>query len=69
MDEPTSGLDPLMEQAFRETVLEAKAAGQTVFLSSHIFPRYKPFVIESVSSDLDISSSSVLLRTYAIFLP
>jgi len=25
-----------MEQAFRETVLEAKANGQTVFLSSHI---------------------------------
>lgn len=36
MDEPTSGLDPLMEQAFRESVLEAKARGQTVFLSSHI---------------------------------
>ena len=36
MDEPTSGLDPLMEQAFRQSVLEAKANGQTVFLSSHI---------------------------------
>lgn len=36
LDEPTSGLDPLMEQAFRETVLEAKANGQTIFLSSHI---------------------------------
>ncbi len=36
MDEPTSGLDPLMEQAFRESVLEAKKNGQTVFLSSHI---------------------------------
>lgn len=36
MDEPTSGLDPLMEQAFRQTVLEAKSNGQTVFLSSHI---------------------------------
>jgi len=36
MDEPTSGLDPLMEQAFRESVLEAKANNQTVFLSSHI---------------------------------
>jgi ABC-2 type transport system ATP-binding protein len=35
-DEPTSGLDPLMEMAFRETVGEAKARGQTVFLSSHI---------------------------------
>ncbi len=36
MDEPTSGLDPIMEQSFRQCVLEAKAAGQTVFLSSHI---------------------------------
>jgi len=36
MDEPTSGLDPLMEQAFRECVVEAKQRGQTIFLSSHI---------------------------------
>jgi ABC-2 type transport system ATP-binding protein len=36
LDEPTSGLDPLMEVAFRETVHEATARGQTVFLSSHI---------------------------------
>jgi ABC-2 type transport system ATP-binding protein len=36
MDEPTSGLDPLMEQAFRTSVNEATANGQTVFLSSHI---------------------------------
>ena len=36
LDEPTSGLDPLMEREFRRCVLEAKAAGQTVFLSSHI---------------------------------
>jgi len=36
LDEPTSGLDPLMEVAFRKTVLEAKERGQTVFLSSHI---------------------------------
>jgi ABC-2 type transport system ATP-binding protein len=36
LDEPTSGLDPLMEQAFRRSVHEAREAGQTVFLSSHI---------------------------------
>jgi ABC-2 type transport system ATP-binding protein len=36
LDEPTIGLDPLMEQAFRECVLEAKPNRQTVFLSSHI---------------------------------
>jgi ABC-2 type transport system ATP-binding protein len=36
LDEPTSGLDPLMEQVFHECVQEAKNAGQTIFLSSHI---------------------------------
>ena len=36
LDEPTSGLDPLMEQAFRQCVGEARDRGQTVFLSSHI---------------------------------
>jgi ABC-2 type transport system ATP-binding protein len=36
LDEPTAGLDPLMEQAFRHCVAEAKERGQTVFLSSHI---------------------------------
>ena len=36
LDEPTSGLDPLMEREFRTCVDEARARGQTVFLSSHI---------------------------------
>ena len=36
LDEPTSGLDPLMELEFRGCVREARAKGQTVFLSSHI---------------------------------
>src|SRR6476659_1654609 len=36
LDEPTTGLDPLMEQVFRECVLEARERGQTVMLSSHI---------------------------------
>lgn len=36
LDEPTSGLDPLMEREFRHCMHEAKEAGQTVFLSSHI---------------------------------
>jgi ABC-2 type transport system ATP-binding protein len=36
LDEPTSGLDPLMEQAFRRCIHEARERGQTVFLSSHI---------------------------------
>jgi ABC-2 type transport system ATP-binding protein len=36
LDEPTSGLDPLMEQAFRHSIREARDRGQTVFLSSHL---------------------------------
>jgi len=36
LDEPTSALDPLMEQAFRHCIREARDRGQTVFLSSHI---------------------------------
>jgi ABC-2 type transport system ATP-binding protein len=36
LDEPTSGLDPLMEMVFRDCVIDAKARGQTVLLSSHI---------------------------------
>jgi ABC-2 type transport system ATP-binding protein len=36
LDEPTAGLDPLMEQAFRQCVHEAKDRGQAVLLSSHI---------------------------------
>ncbi len=36
LDEPTSGLDPLMEQAFRTCIAEARVHGQSVLLSSHI---------------------------------
>ena len=36
LDEPTSGLDPLIQQTFFELVRESKAAGRTIFLSSHI---------------------------------
>ena len=36
LDEPTSGLDPLVQQTFLDMVAEARADGQTVFMSSHI---------------------------------
>jgi ABC-2 type transport system ATP-binding protein len=36
LDEPTSGLDPLMEAVFRECVVDERARGRTVLLSSHI---------------------------------
>ncbi|HET7616622.1 MAG TPA: ABC transporter ATP-binding protein [Bacillales bacterium] len=37
LDEPTSGLDPLMQTVFIDLVLEEKAKGKTVLMSSHSF--------------------------------
>jgi ABC-2 type transport system ATP-binding protein len=38
LDEPTNGLDPLVQQTFYDLVRETRAAGRTVFLSSHVLP-------------------------------
>lgn len=38
LDEPTQGLDPIVQQAFFALVAEARAAGRTVFFSSHVLP-------------------------------
>jgi ABC-2 type transport system ATP-binding protein len=38
LDEPTSGLDPLVQREFYRLLDEAREAGQTVFLSSHVLP-------------------------------
>lgn len=36
LDEPTLGLDPLMQRQFYDLLLEEKARGKTIFLSSHM---------------------------------
>jgi ABC-2 type transport system ATP-binding protein len=36
LDEPTSGLDPLLQQEFLKLVDQERAAGHTVFMSSHV---------------------------------
>jgi ABC-2 type transport system ATP-binding protein len=36
LDEPTSALDPLARIVVREILMEARKAGKTVFLSSHL---------------------------------
>src|SRR5690349_7964810 len=36
LDEPTAGLDPLMEEVFRDCILDEAGQGRTVLLSSHI---------------------------------
>jgi ABC-2 type transport system ATP-binding protein len=38
LDEPTIGLDPLVQQEFYRLIAEVKAAGRTVFMSSHFLP-------------------------------
>jgi ABC-2 type transport system ATP-binding protein len=55
LDEPTGGLDPLMEQAFRRCVHEAKERGQTVLLSSHILSE-----VEALCDRVAILRSGVL---------
>jgi ABC-2 type transport system ATP-binding protein len=36
LDEPTEGLDPLMQHAFYALLEELRAAGRTIFFSSHV---------------------------------
>jgi beta-exotoxin I transport system ATP-binding protein len=36
LDEPTEGLDPLMQRAFYDILDDLRAAGRTVFFSSHV---------------------------------
>ena len=37
LDEPTSGLDPLMQNRFIELIIEERARGKTILMSSHMF--------------------------------
>jgi len=58
LDEPTSGLDPLMEQVFQQCVLEAKEAGKTVLLSSHILSE-----VEKLCDTLGIIRRGEIIET------
>ncbi|KAB3529323.1 ABC transporter ATP-binding protein [Alkaliphilus serpentinus] len=76
LDEPTSGLDPLMERIFQECVMEAKLAGKSIFLSSHILSEVEKLcdkvsiirqgnIIETGTLDQlrHLTRTSVLIRT------
>ena len=52
LDEPTGGLDPLMQHEFLKLVRERRAAGATVFLSSHILSE-----VQSVADRLAVLRS------------
>jgi ABC-2 type transport system ATP-binding protein len=57
LDEPTNALDPLNQQEFNKLVGEAKAAGTTVFLSSHVLSE-----VEHVSQRVGIIRRGRLVR-------
>jgi len=58
LDEPTSGLDPLIQEEFLDILSEARAAGQTVFFSSHILAE-----IERVADRVGIIRNGELIAT------
>ena len=56
LDEPTSGLDPLLQREFLDLVEEARGAGATVFMSSHVLSE-----VEQVAGRVAIIRSGVLV--------
>ncbi|MEO3748234.1 ABC transporter ATP-binding protein [Plantactinospora sp. B5E13] len=58
LDEPTAGLDPLMEAVFQDCIREAKAAGRTVLLSSHILAQ-----VEVLADQISIIRQGRIVET------
>ncbi len=58
LDEPTSGLDPLMENVFKECVLELKKKNKTIFLSSHILSE-----VEELCDKISIIRNGKIIET------
>ena len=61
LDEPTAGLDPLMEAVFQNCIREAKEAGRTVLLSSHILAQ-----VEALADRVSIIRSGRIVETGAL---
>ncbi len=57
LDEPTTGLDPLMEGVFQQCVKEARGAGKTVFLSSHILSQ-----VEAVCDEIGVIRAGKMIK-------
>jgi ABC-2 type transport system ATP-binding protein len=61
LDEPTTGLDPLVQREFLGLVREARDAGRTVFLSSHIL-----YEVEAVADIVAILRQGRLVVVEAV---
>ena len=51
LDEPTSGLDPSGRKEVRDVILSLKAAGKTIFLSSHLLSEVEQVCDQAVIID------------------
>ena len=79
LDEPTSGLDPIGRKEVRDLILELKAAGKTVFFSSHILTDIEAIAdevaivargqIQSQGAPADLVTQTVLGIDVTVRLP
>jgi ABC-2 type transport system ATP-binding protein len=82
LDEPTEGLDPLMQRAFYDILDDLRAAGRTIFFSSHVLSevervcdrvaivrRGRLVALENVASLLERRKRNVELRVADGALP
>jgi len=61
LDEPTTGLDPLVQHAFRESVLDFARRGRAVFFSSHVLSE-----VEAVCSRVAILRAGAVVAVESI---
>ena len=61
LDEPTAGLDPLMEVVFQQAIGEAKEAGTTILLSSHILAQ-----VEALADHISIIRRGQIVESGAL---
>jgi len=61
LDEPTAGLDPLVQREFLALLREARQAGRTVFLSSHVLSE-----VESVADVVGILRQGRLVEVRSV---
>src|SRR5690554_1325185 len=59
LDEPTSGLDPFMRDVFIDFLVEEKAKGKTILLSSHLFDE-----VEQTCDRISIIKDGKIVSTF-----